>query len=135
MLNRRQFIGQSAAISAVAPFLLGAQGAKPPNILFIMSDEHDGGVLSCMGDPLIRTPHIDSIAEEGILFRSCYTPSPVCGPARLALTAGKTVGRSRVWSNHNVLESDDIYSMAKAFSNAGVTHITLKDFIQRPNFI
>ncbi|MEC8382365.1 MAG: sulfatase-like hydrolase/transferase [Myxococcota bacterium] len=123
MLNRRQFVGQTAAVSAVAPFLMGAQGSKPPNILFIMSDEHDGAILSCMGDKIIRTPHIDSIAENGILFRSCYTPSPVCGPARLALTAGKTVGRSQVWSNHNVLESDDVYSMAKAFSNAGYQSI------------
>lgn len=119
MFNRRKFVKQSAALSAIAPFIISARSKNPPNILFIMADEHDGAIMGCMGDDLIRTPNIDSIAKKGILFPSCYTPSPVCGPARLALTAGKTVGRSAIWSNHNALDSDDIYSMAKAFEGAG----------------
>jgi arylsulfatase A-like enzyme len=41
-----------------------------------------------MGDPVLRTPNIDSIAETGILFGNAYTPSPVCSPARAAIKSG-----------------------------------------------
>ena len=67
-----------------------------PNFVVIMSDEHDGGVMGCMGDPVVRTPHLDRLAEQGVLFRSCYTPSPVCGPARLAFTFGQYASRRRI---------------------------------------
>ena len=59
-----------------------------PNILMIMTDQHRFDRLSCMGDPLLRTPNIDSIAEAGVLFSNAYTPSPVCSPARAAIKSG-----------------------------------------------
>ena len=38
-------------------------GMKKPNILVIMSDEHDAAVTGCYGDPLVKTPHLDKLAE------------------------------------------------------------------------
>lgn len=43
-----------------------------PNILFIMSDEHDAGVTGCYGNDIVNTPHMDWLAEEGIRFASHY---------------------------------------------------------------
>jgi arylsulfatase A-like enzyme len=54
----------------------------------IMTDQHRYDRLSCTGDPVLRTPSIDSIAETGILFSNAYTPSPVCSPARAAIKSG-----------------------------------------------
>jgi arylsulfatase A-like enzyme len=59
-----------------------------PNILLIMTDQHRFDRLSCMGDPVLQTPHIDAIAESGVLFCNAYTPSPVCSPARAAMASG-----------------------------------------------
>ncbi len=59
-----------------------------PNILFIMTDQHRFDRLSCTGDPVLRTPHIDSIATCGIRFSNAYTPSPICAPARAAIKSG-----------------------------------------------
>ena len=59
-----------------------------PNILVIMTDQHRFDRLSCMGDPVLRTPNIDSVAQEGVLFRNAYTSSPVCAPARAAIQSG-----------------------------------------------
>lgn len=59
-----------------------------PNILMIMTDQHRFDRLSCAGDPLLRTPNIDSIAEAGVRFTNAYTPSPVCSPARAAIKSG-----------------------------------------------
>ena len=53
-----------------------AQNAKQencrPNIVLIISDEHNGNIMGCMGDPYIHTPNLDALAENGILFKSHY---------------------------------------------------------------
>jgi choline-sulfatase len=92
---------------------------RPPNFVIIMSDEHDGGVMGCMGDGVVRTPHLDRLASRGVLFRSCYTPSPVCGPARLAFTLGRYSSRDRIWSNHSIPTSDKLPSLARQLQEVG----------------
>ncbi len=42
-----------------------------PNILFILSDEHDPAVTGCYGDPVVRTPHLDALAASGITVDGC----------------------------------------------------------------
>lgn len=59
------------------------------NILWIMTDQHRFDGLSCMGGLSGLTPHLDALAADGIVFENCYTPSPVCGPARTALKSGR----------------------------------------------
>ena len=56
---------------------------KSPNILFILADDWGYGDLGCYGNEVIRTPHIDRMALEGIRFTSFYTQT-VCGPSRAA---------------------------------------------------
>lgn len=60
-----------------------------PNILFLMSDEHRPDVTGYEGNPVIRTPVLDRLAESGVVFRNAYTPSPVCVPARQCMMAGQ----------------------------------------------
>ncbi len=93
--------------------------ARTPNILLIMSDEHDPAVSGCYGDPVVRTPHLDRLAAEGVTFDAAYTTSPLCVPARLSFTAGKYVSRCGAWSNNNRLAADDIPSLPRVLSAAG----------------
>ena len=95
--------------------------SQQPNILFIMSDEHDAAVTGCYGDDLVRTPNLDQLAADGIRFESCYTPSPLCVPCRLSITAGKYVSRCGAWQNQSMLESDDIPSLPRVLRSAGYT--------------
>jgi arylsulfatase len=60
-----------------------------PNILFIMTDEQRGDCLGCYGNPVLRTPHIDSIAENGVRFERGYVQNPMCMPARMAIMTGR----------------------------------------------
>jgi len=90
-----------------------------PNILCIMSDEHDPGVLGCYGDPIVRTPHLDRLAAEGVTFDAAYTPSPLCVPARLSFTAGQYISRCGAWSNACWLPSDDYPSLPRLLRSAG----------------
>lgn len=62
---------------------------NPPNILCILVDDLGYGDLSCMGATDLRTPHIDKLAAEGMLFRSFYANSTVCSPSRAALLSGR----------------------------------------------
>ena len=59
-----------------------------PNIVVIMTDQHRFDRLSCAGEELPKTPNIDRIAEEGVLFSNAYAASPVCSPSRAALKSG-----------------------------------------------
>lgn len=63
--------------------------AKRPNILFLMADEHRADFTGWEGHPVVRTPALDALAKDAVVFRNAYTPSPICVPARPCLMAGK----------------------------------------------
>lgn len=71
-----------------------------PNVLVIMSDEHDPAVTGCYGNSLVNTPNLDRLARDGITFDNCYTNSPICVPSRLSFTAGQYASRVRAWNNN-----------------------------------
>ncbi len=59
-----------------------------PDILLIMPDQMRGDCLSCLGHPGVRTPNLDRLADDGVLFRRAYATVPSCIPARYALLTG-----------------------------------------------
>ena len=60
-----------------------------PNLLLIMYDQLRADVLGCYGNDLVKTPNMDRLAKRGICFDRAYSQTPVCMPARHALTSGK----------------------------------------------
>ena len=72
---------------------------KPQNTLFIFSDEHNREITGCYGNDVIKTPHIDRLAERGTRFNSAYTNCPICVPARASLATGRYVHDIRLWDN------------------------------------
>jgi len=90
-----------------------------PNILMIMSDEHDPAVMGCYGDKIVQTPNFDRLANEGITFDAAYTSSPLCAPSRASFTAVQYVSRCGVWTNDWSLASDDYPSLPHALNAAG----------------
>ena len=58
------------------------------NILFIQTDQHRLDALGCYGNPVVQTPNIDALAEDGIRFNSAFTCTGVCTPSRGALLSG-----------------------------------------------
>ena len=92
---------------------------KRPNILVIISDEHNAGVLGCAPNSVAQTPHLDSLAEDGVVFDNCYCNSPLCVPSRLSFTSGKYVSRVSAWSNACWLPSADYPSLPRLLNAAG----------------
>ncbi len=73
-----------------------------PNILFIMCDQHRYDFVGYQ-NKLVKTPNIDRIANNGIIFENCYTNSPVCAPARISLATGIHPLRSSCLENDSYL--------------------------------
>jgi choline-sulfatase len=124
MVTRRRFLNTAGAGACgfamgkgrAAPLL---KTAKKPNILWIMSDEHNARVSSYYGNPLVRTPSIEALAESGITFDGHYCNSPLCVPSRSSLTAGKYTSRVDVWGLTCWLANPNIASLPRILNAAG----------------
>ena len=62
-----------------------------PNFLIIMSDEHAPMFSGAYGHPLVQTPHLDQLAENGVLFENAYCNSPLCVPSRMSFMTGRYI--------------------------------------------
>lgn len=62
--------------------------SRPPNILFLMDDQHRFDGFGFAGNGWVETPRLDALAGDGVVFTNAYTPSPVCVPARQCLATG-----------------------------------------------
>lgn len=73
--------------------------SEQPNFLILYTDQQQGGQLGCVGHPDLRTPHMDSLARDGVCFARAYTPNTVCMPARNCLITGLNPRGHRVTQN------------------------------------
>ena len=74
--------------AALLPLALGAQSMEKPNVILIMTDQQTAGAMSCAGNPYLRTPAMDALASDGIMFTGAYSPFPLSGPCRASLLTG-----------------------------------------------
>ncbi len=65
------------------------ESAAPPNIIFIMADDHAYQAISAYSDQLMQTPNIDRIAHEGMLFTNACVTNSICAPSRAVILTGK----------------------------------------------
>lgn len=78
-----------------------AQAAERPNVLFIMADDLNN-FLGCYGDPRARTPNLDRLAAQGVLFERAYCAYPLCGPSRNSLLTGLYPNSSGIIQNGQI---------------------------------
>ena len=71
-----------------APLIDTSAAPRPPNLVFILTDNQGAWTLGCYGNPDIRTPHIDKLAAEGIRFTRALSSNPVCSPTRATFLTG-----------------------------------------------
>jgi choline-sulfatase len=73
--------------------------AARPNILMIMADQLTALALPAYGHEVVRTPHLDRLAAEGVLFERAYCNFPLCAPSRASLMSGRLASRIGVYDN------------------------------------
>jgi arylsulfatase A-like enzyme len=86
-ISRRSFIA-SSALPALQTSSTSREQGRPPNVLFLISDQHKPGVMGIDGHKQARTPALDGLAQSGVRFRQAYCANPICGPARASLWTG-----------------------------------------------
>lgn len=103
-MTRREFIRSSALATAASsvPFSLKSSSAaslpKHPNVVFIAIEDFSPQRLGCSGGP-VKSPNIDRLASEGVLFEKAYCMSPVCNASRTALFTGLRPDTTRIFGN------------------------------------
>ncbi len=89
-----------------------------PNIVLIVSDQHRADWMSGAGNRLVKTPHLDALAQGGVTFTNAYCNAPLCVPSRMSLLTGRYPHKTGVLSNGDSLSSS-IPTFAHALSLAG----------------
>ncbi len=95
--SRRTFVrymGSLAAAGLAVPAWIGCRAPSEKadayrNVIFLISDDHAATVAGCYGNPIVRTPNIDRLAERGIRFEKAYANAPLCSASRQSLITGK----------------------------------------------
>ena len=93
-------------------------GQQRPNIIYIMSDDHDGQAISAYNKTFIQTPNIDRIANEGIRFDKAFVGNSICGPARATLLTGQHSHKNGMINNRTRFDSSKV-TVAKLLQDAG----------------
>lgn len=92
--------------------------ANRPNVLVIMSDQHNKFVMGHEGATIVRTKNLDRLADEGMRFTDFYSPAPLCVPARACFLTSRRVIKTGIWFNGIMLDSS-IPTWAHALGIAG----------------
>lgn len=106
---------------------LNSDSNTKPNIIYILADDLGYGDLGVYGQTKFKTPNIDKLASEGMLFTQHYSGSTVCAPSRSALLTGMHTGHTVVRGNKEVQPEgqfpipDNTYTLAEAMKKAGYT--------------
>ncbi len=78
---------------------------QPPNIIYIMSDDHDADAISAYNKKLINTPNIDRLAKEGMKFNKAFVGNSICSPSRATLLTGQHSHKNGVKNNFTRFDS------------------------------
>ena len=92
------------------------------NLLFILGESHAPRLLGALGNPFIKTPNLDRLADSGLLFESAYCASPLCVPARAAIATGRFPHETGFWESSMAFDGS-CSSWMKQLRDAGYTTV------------
>ena len=118
--------------SSLIPLLTGCKEYKaeqqlPVNVIYIIADDLGYGDVGCYGQKLIKTPHLDRMAAEGMLFTQHYAGCTVSAPSRASLMTGLHTGHTQIRGNKEIGSEGqaplhaDTYTLAKLFKSKDYT--------------
>ncbi|MDA0281922.1 MAG: sulfatase-like hydrolase/transferase [Planctomycetota bacterium] len=96
----------------IKPEFQSTAAGRRPNIVFCMADDWSWPHAGILGDPVVKTPHFDSIAREGVLFENAFVSTPSCTPSRLSILTGQHHWRLREGGSlgGSLREDYDVYT-------------------------
>lgn len=79
-----------------------------PNILMILTDQHNPHIAGYAGDPRAHTQALDRLADASVRFDAAYCQTPLCVPSRISMLTGKYAHRCRAWNNGSILYPEEV---------------------------
>jgi arylsulfatase A-like enzyme len=120
-LTRKEFIKLAAQGSLALPLAVSSICCRRqpvrPNVIFILTDDQACRAVGCYDDRLIKTPHIDRLAEEGVRFELSFSTNAICAPSRASILTGQYSHRHGVVDN-SIEMSSQANSFALLFKGA-----------------
>ncbi len=96
----RLVVGLGVLWSLAAANLGPASAAeRRPNVVFVLTDDMRWDCLGCTGHPWLKTPHIDRLAREGVLFKNAFCTTSLCSPSRASILSGLYAHAHKVVNN------------------------------------
>lgn len=92
--------------------------AEKPNIILVMTDDQGWGQTGYMNHPLLKTPNLNAMAENGLRFNRFYASAPVCSPTRASVLTGRANDRTGVYSHGYALRLEE-KTLPQALKKAG----------------
>ena len=92
--------------------------AQQPNIIYIMSDDHDADAISTYNKKFIATPNMDRIAKEGMKFTNCYVGNSICSPVRATVLTGQHSHLNGIKDNRTPFDGSRV-TLPKLLKEAG----------------
>ncbi len=108
----------SICLIVIMNLSLSSRGQERPNIIFLLADQWRASATSYAGDPNVKTPNLDKLAEESINFRNAVAVLPACTPYRASLLTGRYPTSTGMFLNDARLPDEEL-CIAEVFSASG----------------
>ena len=110
MKNIRIFFSAVVALAALGQVIADDKlaiervpEAKPRNVVFILTDDHRYDAMGFMGHPFLKTPHLDSMARNGVHLKNAFVTTSLCSPSRASILTGLYTHKHRVIDNNRLV--------------------------------
>ncbi|MEK7406112.1 MAG: sulfatase [Acidobacteriota bacterium] len=115
-LTRRELLGGAAT----GPFIRTARAAaaRRPNFLFLLTDDQSYATLSITGSPFMKTPNIDRLGREGVVFSNCFVAMSLCAPSRACNLTGLYPHSNGIYNN-GIRWNQELQSLPRLLHDAG----------------
>jgi len=125
----------------VIPFasVFSQNQSKRPNIIFLLTDDHRYDALGAMGNQLIQTPHLDKLANEGVLFTNAYVTTSISCSSRASLLTGQYTSRhgitdfSKTFSAENLQNTYPVLLREAGYATGFIGKYGVGEYASQPN--
>ncbi len=100
------------------PTVSKRDGIKPRNVVFILTDDHRYDAMGFMKHPFLETPHLDSLASNGVHLKNAFVTTSLCSPSRASILTGLYTHKHRVIDNNRLVPDGTIF-FPQYLQNAG----------------
>jgi N-sulfoglucosamine sulfohydrolase len=122
-MNHPKLLLALSVLLPASPFAVHGTAATPParpNVLFIIADDASRHFGEAYGCNWVKTPHIDRLAKQGLVFDHAYTPTSKCAPSRAAILTGRNPWQLEEAANHQPYFPAKFPAFSEALAKAGI---------------